>query len=588
MKLHPLGSLSLFSLFLLGLSLSFSLISAADTFSDVESGHDNYIAIEYLVSSGTLEGYSDGTFLPEKEVNRAELMKMLVAGQEISPDESLYKNCFSDVTTDWYAKYVCYAKEGGWVNGYSDGTFKPANTVNKVEALKMIIQAYGYGDRLPDETGTAEALFSDFDSSQWYAAYVQFAVDFNLLEESGGALSPEGERDRGSVAENIFRTLVVQYSDSTYSETQRDGFLESEGLEELITAGSLPSALEDYHSLDLVQSIEATPNDNYSGGAFCRLYDLEDSDELLFTYGTGQGSTPAADEDYVGGGEGGQGSVYNHYTTDLEETGEHGYYTYGGGDLATTMGDGYFYHLTGGTLGWKLLKFDLSTWEEVDSLDIELDDDMGANDEMLSYTNGMLFASGVYGDGANGADVEEATEGSADPTVGVATHNHSYTTDLTVVDEWILDDVLHNTGSSLVFVDGVYNYVSSTAFFGDLMVMQYDEDWNYLASKSLIEGAQWPQGTVYDEESERFYVAYLSIEGAARSEVSLAVFDSDWELLSNTVVTDYGDDYFGGRPSVMLHDGYAYVTYDKESRDAETKELQRDWQCQMSVYEMME
>jgi hypothetical protein len=162
--LHEIPTIKSIQPFFGGLIFSFSLISAADTFSDLESGHDNYIAIEYLVSSGTLEGYSDGTFLPEKEVNRAELMKMLVAGQEISPDESLYKNCFSDVTTDWYAKYVCYAKEMGWVNGYSDGTFKPASTVNKVEALKMIIQAYGYGDRLPDETGIAEALFSDFDS----------------------------------------------------------------------------------------------------------------------------------------------------------------------------------------------------------------------------------------------------------------------------------------------------------------------------------------------------------------------------------------------------------------------------------------
>ena len=77
------------------------LTALASTFSDVSPGHANQGAIEYLVYTGTLQGYSDGTFQPENSINRAELMKVLVAGQGIDPDADTYQNCFPDVTTDW-------------------------------------------------------------------------------------------------------------------------------------------------------------------------------------------------------------------------------------------------------------------------------------------------------------------------------------------------------------------------------------------------------------------------------------------------------------------------------------------------------
>src|SRR3989338_5338729 len=102
--------LALFSATLLFSTLILSPVFAK-TFDDVEYDDDNYVAVEYLVSIGTLEGYPDGSFQPNTTVNRAEIMKILVAGQGISPDENVYKDCYPDVTDDWYAKYVCYATE---------------------------------------------------------------------------------------------------------------------------------------------------------------------------------------------------------------------------------------------------------------------------------------------------------------------------------------------------------------------------------------------------------------------------------------------------------------------------------------------
>lgn len=179
-----------------------------EIFSDISDSNANYDAIMYLYDTGVIRGYDDGTFKPDNAVNRAELLKILVEGNDVTPSVDEYNNCFPDVTNDWYAPYVCYAKEQGWVGGYPDGTFKPADTVNKVEALKMLINSQGMSDQLA--TSVSEQLFSDTDSTAWYAPYVKLAKDKNILEETGGTFTPQGEMDRAGVCENLYRIIMLE------------------------------------------------------------------------------------------------------------------------------------------------------------------------------------------------------------------------------------------------------------------------------------------------------------------------------------------------------------------------------------------
>lgn len=352
---------------------------------------------------------------------------------------------------------------------------------------------------------------------------------------------------------------------------------------ETTNTDQLWSSFKEYQPMEIAKTVELTPTNTYTTGTFCRFYYDENRDEFFSTFGTGQGQP--GDSTYIGGGEGGQGAAYMYYSQDLKETGETGYYIYGGGDLATNMIENYFYHLSGGKGGWKITQYNLENWEKINEATIELTENEGANDEMLAYANGMLIASSGYAENANGADTNGKK---ADPTVGIYTHHHLLNSDLDLLKEQVLQDTRHANGSSLIFVDGVYQFVSTTAYFGDLIVMQYDENWNYLGSKILIEDAQWPQGTVYDEKSEQYYVAYLAVDGPTKSQARIAAFDKNWSLVSNTALTDYDENHFAGRPSVMLHENKLYVTYDKESRDETSQEftLNKDWQCQLSVIEI--
>jgi len=107
------------------------------------NGHKYQTSIEYLYNEGIISGYPNMTFRPNTSINRAELTKIIVESNFDSSLINQYANtsCFPDVkASDWFAKYVCFAKSKNIVSGYPDGNFKPANTINLVEALKIIYE----------------------------------------------------------------------------------------------------------------------------------------------------------------------------------------------------------------------------------------------------------------------------------------------------------------------------------------------------------------------------------------------------------------------------------------------------------------
>jgi V8-like Glu-specific endopeptidase len=175
-----------------------------EIFNDVDYTSDNAVAISYLKENGIVGGYSDGTFKPENNLNRAELMKILVEATGIDPEASLYKNCFPDVKEQWFARYVCYAKEQGWVEGYPDSKFKPENNVSKVESTKMILEAFDIELMTP-----AYAPYEDIAVVAWYSRYVYTAWWNGYLEETGNYYYPSVEITRGGVSENIYRVLTT-------------------------------------------------------------------------------------------------------------------------------------------------------------------------------------------------------------------------------------------------------------------------------------------------------------------------------------------------------------------------------------------
>ena len=161
-------------------------------FSDVGIDHKFFDAIGYLKNNNIVQGYSDGTFKPSSEINRAEFTKIVIATIATGPVGSA---CFTDVKGEWFAPYVCYAKKNGIIGGYPDGTFKPTQSVKMAEALKIILLALHVS--LSKNTG-----------SNWYDVYMNTANELVILANISDA-TPAHIVNRGEMAEMIYRLKAL-------------------------------------------------------------------------------------------------------------------------------------------------------------------------------------------------------------------------------------------------------------------------------------------------------------------------------------------------------------------------------------------
>lgn len=112
-------------------------------FPDVPSAYPYEPAIRWGKETKVLQGYPDGTFRPDRTVNRAEFLKIVLeADPMIDVSKETKRTGFPDVDESaWYAPYIRYARRTGIIEGYPDGYFRPEQTVNVAEALKISYRA---------------------------------------------------------------------------------------------------------------------------------------------------------------------------------------------------------------------------------------------------------------------------------------------------------------------------------------------------------------------------------------------------------------------------------------------------------------
>jgi murein DD-endopeptidase MepM/ murein hydrolase activator NlpD len=185
-----------------------SAIMKASLFSDIDESSTSYKAVTFLKNQGVITGYPDGSFNPEKVVSRVESLKFILKGanSRLITDAKLP---FKDTKLNqWYSDYIATGYSKNIIAGYKDKTFRPENTVNRVEFLKMLISSM---DLRISPVATRDP-YSDVSKDAWYAPYVQYAKYANLVDVSGDRFRPEEGMTREEVAETMYRTIMLKLS----------------------------------------------------------------------------------------------------------------------------------------------------------------------------------------------------------------------------------------------------------------------------------------------------------------------------------------------------------------------------------------
>ena len=214
----------------LALAMAFSFVASAASFPDVEPTSATGQAVDLLTGLNIVGGYPDGTFGPEKEITRAEFLKMLFITLNGKDDDGLFagnSDKFPDVSGDqWFAPYVNWGVQLGIIGGYPDGTFKPDNNVTVAEAAKMIVTALG---------------FDALDYSFPYG-FIDKGIQLGIFENVSG-IGADDSALRGNIAVMNYNMLFVTSAPRYGTYIPNTGWVYERPIEKVFGAKSVETEL---------------------------------------------------------------------------------------------------------------------------------------------------------------------------------------------------------------------------------------------------------------------------------------------------------------------------------------------------------
>lgn len=162
-------------------------ISGKSAFTDIDKNGWYADYIGYLAKYKVIEGYNDNTFKPDAPVTRAEFVAMSVRYYSLFNEvkKGGYTVKYTDVSKKYWAyNDIAYAKNIGWLNGYSDGSFRGDNKITRAEVVTVVNRATG---RTADKEYVKDNFtklnrFTDVtDSGKWYFFEVNEAANTHKI-----------------------------------------------------------------------------------------------------------------------------------------------------------------------------------------------------------------------------------------------------------------------------------------------------------------------------------------------------------------------------------------------------------------------
>ena len=172
--------------------------------------------VDTLIELGVINGYTDGSFKPNDTVTRAEMAKMIYVLRTGNSDASAYNNdktSFTDINGHWARGYVKYCQSLGIIAGQSATTFAPDQTVTAQEAAKMLLVTLGYN---ADKAGLV--------GINWASKTNALADENGLLEDVNTSFTAACPRQYAAqIIYNAIDAATVVWRDDAYTKYNYNG-----------------------------------------------------------------------------------------------------------------------------------------------------------------------------------------------------------------------------------------------------------------------------------------------------------------------------------------------------------------------------
>lgn len=146
-------------------------VALANVWKDIsDSQWQTQYGITAAQAQSVAAGYADGTFHPTEAVKRGQFAKMVVDGFDLDYWTPSTGSSFPDVPrAHTFFKYVETGVKVGVLAGYTDGTYKPNNTISRQQA-NSILGKYLAAVELEEENVITGSKGTYTSLNSWYAA----------------------------------------------------------------------------------------------------------------------------------------------------------------------------------------------------------------------------------------------------------------------------------------------------------------------------------------------------------------------------------------------------------------------------------
>ncbi len=168
------------------------------SFTDVKQSSKYYKAITNLETKNIIQGYKDGTFKPNKNINKAEFYKIAFNNVNYYPEKAKYKTFFKDVDKNiWFAPYIKKALDLNLIT-YNPTSleFHPEQPITRIQAIKTLLYLKGIPTPF---NNTTKIKFKDIKEDYPYKNIV-IAIQNNNIYKEKEYLQPNAPLTRAETA----------------------------------------------------------------------------------------------------------------------------------------------------------------------------------------------------------------------------------------------------------------------------------------------------------------------------------------------------------------------------------------------------
>lgn len=164
-----------------------------------------------------MSGYPNGSFLPDRNITRAEAVVMFSRIMEDAFDaKESGSTSFADVTADqWYADSIGLMEQFGMISGYPDGTFHPDAPITRAEFATIAA-------KFDERKETGNAMFIDLPDSHWGKAFIEMAYNRGWISGyPDGTVRPDRYITRAEVV-SVTNRMLERSADQEYIQSHID------------------------------------------------------------------------------------------------------------------------------------------------------------------------------------------------------------------------------------------------------------------------------------------------------------------------------------------------------------------------------